>query len=229
MTWWSTKIATELEQVSGYSTAGRVLTSNGGTSAPTWQAVGVGSVTQADLIAAGGVVVLASEVTPLTLTNDATVTDLLAYTIPANTLSAGRIIRVCMGGTYLNNSAATRAPVLAVTLPGGTLWGDTGPALAANAQASSWELAFDLACESSTLVHLRGRMRLSSAVAPTTGVGELTAPTGLRIDSTYGSVAAGVSVSALTSNRLLSVNFNHPTNTATQTLVRTHYTVELMP
>lgn len=226
MSWWSRKIAAHLRELTGYAN-GFVLTGVGGDD-PEWQAPGGGGVTQAAIIAAGGVVRLAGSVTPLTITNDATVTDLLAYTIPASTLTAGHLIRVRMGGTYLNNSAATRAPTVAFTLPGGTLWQDTGPALAVNAQASSWELWCDLACETNTLVHLRGRMRMSSAVAPTTGVGELTQPTGLRIDSTFGTVAAGVAVSALTSNRLLSVNFNHPTNTATQTLVRTHYTVELI-
>lgn len=38
MTWWSDKIGLELEQLTGYSTSGRVLTSNGGTTPPTWQA-----------------------------------------------------------------------------------------------------------------------------------------------------------------------------------------------
>lgn len=175
-----------------------------------------------------GTRVLATSSTPLTITNDATVTDLLAYTIPANTLSAGRIIRVRMGGTYLNNSAATRAPVFAVTLPGGTIIQATGASLAANANPSSWTLEFDLAAESSTLVHLRMNMRLTAAIVPTVGVGNIDASGALRIDGQVGTVAAGVTVSALTSNRLLSVNFNHPTNTATQTLVRTHYSVELL-
>src|SRR5690349_16850501 len=54
------------------------------------------TLTATNVIAANGVTVLARSVTPLSITNDATVTDLLAYTIPANTLSAGRIIRVRM-------------------------------------------------------------------------------------------------------------------------------------
>ena len=176
----------------------------------------------------GGVLtVLATSATPQSITNDATVTDFLAYTIPGGTLTAGRLIRVHLGGIYLNNSAAVRVPVWAVTLGGTTLWQCNSPSLAANAASCTWRAEFNVACESATLAHLCGRLFLSSATAPTTGLGDLSASAG-RIDGAFTTVAAGVAVSSLASDRLLSFNFNHPTNTATQTLTRTHYSIELL-
>lgn len=177
-----------------------------------------------DVMEGHGRQVIAVNTTPVSVTNSTTVTDLIGFTIPARTLYAGRVLHGRLGGTYLQNSVNPRQPVFSIAMTGGTLWTATAPALAASAVVSAWSLEFEIAVESDTLVHLRGRLMLSSATAATTGVGALDA---VRIDAVIGSVAAGVAVSSLVSTSVLTVNFNHPVNNATQTLVRTHYVLEV--
>jgi len=188
-------------------------------------------LTADNIVEGSGVIVLARSATAQAVTNTAAVTDILAYTIPANTLTAARKLRVKMGGTYVNNSGGTRAPVWSIVLPGagGTIWGDTASANGASALERPWSIEFEIACVSSTLVHMVGAFRWGPTNVPTTGLGFLGSGGGLLIDAAITSATAGTTVSALTSDRLLSVNFNHPTNTATQTLTRTEYSVELLP
>jgi hypothetical protein len=228
MSWWSNKIAIDLEQITGYSNAGYALISNGTGNQPTWQATS-GSVAQADIIAAGGTVVLSRSATPQTVTESGqpVQTDLLGYTIPGGTLTANRVIRVRLAGLYLNNSGAARIPTLRVTLGGTTLYADGWISSNASASQTVWDLEFTLAAESLTLVHLTGDMRQTGVTAPDTGLGALDAS--MRMDASISAAAGGVTVSSLASNRALTVDFQHPINTATQTLVRTHYSVELLP
>lgn len=232
MSWWSNKIAQELRNLTGYGTSGYTLQSGGSASAMPTFAAPSGSVTQANLIAAGGTVVLARSSTPQTVTESGqpSQTDLLGgsgYTIPGGTLTTNRIIRVRLCGTYLNNSAAARIPTLRITLGGTTIYADGWISSNASASQTVWDLEFTLGAESAALVHLTGDMRQTGVTAPDTGLGALDAS--MRMDAMLSAVAGGTTVSSLASDRVLTVDFTHPSNTATQTLVRTQYAVELLP
>lgn len=75
------------------------------------------------------------------VTNTTVETDFINYSIPANTLSSGRIIRIGGFGTYLNNSGLNRTIRLRGYF-GATLIFDTGVSgnYTTNATARSWKL-----------------------------------------------------------------------------------------
>lgn len=180
-------------------------------------------------VAGSGVVVLARTAQPLAITDTTTPTDLVNYSIPANTLTANRSIRVRMGGTYVNNSGGVRIFTLALTLDGTTLYQDGSNSNGASALVMTWNIEFTIAAESATVVHMYGRVQQHTTNAPGTGLGALDQPSP-RVESPIGTVAAGVTVGNLTSGaRVLALTFAHPTNNSTQTMIRTHYSVELVP
>jgi hypothetical protein len=179
-------------------------------------------------LAASAVIVLAQTAQPLSITNTTTPTDLVNYSIPAGTLTTNRSIRVRMGGTYVNNSGGARIFTLALTLDGTTLYQDGSNSNGASALVTTWEIEFTIAAESATVVHMYGGVRQSPSNAPGTGLGAL--DNSARIEMPIGTVSAGVTVGNLVSGaRVLALTFAHPTNTATQTMIRTHYSVELVP
>lgn len=171
---------------------------------------------------------LAQSAQPVTVQNTTTPTDLLGYSIPAGRLTADHALRVRMGGSYVNNSGSPRIFTVGVTLGGTTLYQDGSASNGASALAMAWHLDFIVAAESNTLVHLYGSFRQHTTNAPDTGLGAMDQPSA-RIDAPIASAVGGVTVSSLaTAARTLSVTFTHPTNNATQTLIRTHYSVELL-
>jgi hypothetical protein len=183
----------------------------------------------AGLPAAGVVTTLAQTSQPLAITDTTTPTDLVNYSIPANTLTTNRSIRVRMGGTYVNNSGGARIFTLALTLDGTTLYQDGSNSNGGSALVTVWEIEFTISAESATVVHMHGRVQQHTTNAPGTGLGALD-NAAQRIDATIGTVSAGVTVGSLTSGaRVLALTFAHPAATTLQSMVRTHYSVELVP
>lgn len=98
-----------------FGTAGQMLTSNGSGAAPTWQNATTFSGFSNTSIPAGNTVANTASETAFTS----------SYTIPANSLRAGSVIRVKLFGTY--NTDAILAPTLQGRLKiGGTTRLDTG-------------------------------------------------------------------------------------------------------
>lgn len=79
--------------------------------------------------------------TTVTVANTTTETDLMTFTLPANELAAGQVLRVWAHGT----AASTGTPALTVKFKDGTtIWGNTGPA--ATTATNEWNVLFTIIC-----------------------------------------------------------------------------------
>lgn len=169
MTAWSDKIARELEQLTGYSTSGRVLTSNGGTTPPTWQAPS-GGVTGASVL---------GRATPLTrIASTTTPTSAFggAITVPAGTLSTnGQALWVRMHGNNLNNSGAGRTFTLNVSLNGVTLVEDGTAAYSSGATRRPWWIEIQITRVDATHCTASFVYQFGASAAATTGLGDYAA------------------------------------------------------
>lgn len=165
--------------------------------------------------------------TPQTVTDTITPTDILAFSLPAGRLTAGHKIRVRMGGQYVNTSGGVRTYTIEISIGGTTLWGTASNSNASTALEVPWELDFEIAAESNTLVHLHGRKSVHTTnTATIAGLGALTASQ--RSDVTISSVRGGVTVPSLASIRTVSVTITHSFQSASIILTRNQYSVELI-
>lgn len=170
--------------------------------------------------------ILAISATPQTVSNTVAVTDLLGYSLPANTLAAGRKLRIRMGGQYVNTSGSVRTYNMIISIGGTVLWEAASNSNGSTALEIPWELDFEIAAESNTLAHMHGRHAVHTTNAVTTGLGANTV--GQRSDATISSVRGGVTIPALTSNRTITVSIAHSFAAATIILTRNQYSVELL-
>lgn len=211
--------------------ARRALMSNSGNTGIAFRAIesaDLPAFTAASITGASGIISLATSAASVSVTDTTTPTDILAYTIPQGSYT-NRKFRVRMGGTYVNNSGSVRIFTVNISLGGTTLYEDGSNSNGASALLTAWMMDFEIAVESSTRVHMTGIVRQHTTNAPTTGLGALDNATP-RMLAPISSAGGGVAVSDLsTANRLLSVTITHPTATTLQSLVCTHYSVELVP
>lgn len=158
-----------------------------------------------------------------TVTNTTAETNLLNYTVAANTLGTKNALRVRMGGYYQNNTGATDTFRLKVIFGTTSLFDDLTIAIPQHTYYRAWHLDIMVYAYNATSVQqLTGVFALSDVVSPTAGFGNL-AQVNL-IDSALRGQAAEDSTAA----RALKVSCTHTTASASITLVCEYAIVELM-
>lgn len=140
------------------------------------------------LSAIGGIQVLDKTTVDLQISPTVS-TDLYSYLIPANTLTAGNILRVRWNGHWFQNDGGTRILTLTIILGGVTLYSDTTTTITNTAVRRAMTIDFELTCVSNTLQIGTVNLYLGTQNGATTGVGDMAANgqlymVGETIDST---------------------------------------------
>ena len=93
---------------------------------------------------------LDTDVSPVTVSGTAAETSIYSYSVPANTLSTDKVLRLTMVGTYLNNSGANRTVTLRLKYGATTLFSRVTGNVAASATTGSFSAVCYLAAANST-------------------------------------------------------------------------------
>jgi len=135
----------------------------------TYRALQVDS--QGRLVTAGAAGVSVLDRSPATAgpVNTAVETDLYAFTIPANTVVHGAMVRLTMWGTCLNNSAATRTVILRVRVPSGVAVGDTSGAFGFSSALRPWWCQVTLGRDDAVGGKVGGMVWMATAAAGGSG------------------------------------------------------------
>lgn len=157
---------------------------------------------------------------PQTINNDGTEVELASQALPIGTLlptAPARGIRIDLGGTYLNNSAATRTLRMRVKVNGASIWDSTTAALAASAVTTAWAMSVIMVCVNGTNVQqMFGWFGMASQTAPAVGQGDLATAPLIPMRPIAGNAAIDVTVNALT----LSITMQHSIANASLTLTK---------
>ena len=198
-----------LGNVTVAGTSGSVLTSTG----TDWTSQAAGG---------GSHAVLDKNTTTVTVTNSFTETTLYTVSVPANTLGTNKMLRVTMGGTYLNNSGATKSMVVSIKYGATTLYSDTSAALFSGTALRGWRLEFILAANAATNAQkLIGSFGMSHGGATTTGTGDSNVMIGDN-DGSYGLLYGTSAIDSTVAQTLL-VTVTHNASDVNTTITR--YTV----
>lgn len=131
----------------------------------------------------------ASTVANFSYTSSATRQIIYSKSILANLLSTGRILRLTLWGTFLNNTA-TKVLTWDVKFGSTTMWADPSPTAASNAQRRSWKLELILHNQNATNVQiLSARIAVGNVGTTTSGTGD-TATSDLAGPTVIGGTAA---------------------------------------
>lgn len=149
--------------------------------------------------------------------------------IPNGLFLSGRILRVRICGNLLINSGT---PTLALTIAygGTTIFADTSPVTAADADRRPFVLEFNMVAQANNDQALTGHFQYSDVstaiTAPTTGIGDAWPAAGSQEPaSVFGGSAA---VDSDAADRTLSVTFTFNVSNAADELVVENATVELL-
>lgn len=112
--------------------------------------------------------------TTVSVTNTTTETTLYSVTVPANTLGTNHLLRVSIGGTYLNNTGLNHSIRLKIKYGAMTLYDDTTDSLGVDANNRGWRLELILAANAATNAQkLLGRFAIGDLGAATAGTGDI--------------------------------------------------------
>lgn len=182
-----------------------------------------------DVIAAGGVVVLARSAQALSVADTTAETDVISYSVTAGLLSTNRVIRVRCLFSYVNSSGSARQYTWRAYLGGTVLYEDNSASNGSSALVMAGEFEFLIGAESATTVRAGGFYRQHTTNAPNVGLGALDQPSA-RIDAPILSGDDAITVPDLTAaTRTLQFTIQHPAATTLQRWRRQLYTVELLP
>jgi hypothetical protein len=119
---------------------------------------------------------LASSPAEVAVTNSTTVTTFFTFSIPANTLASGDLMRLRLGWDYLNNTGVTRFFTLVVSIGGTVIYQDTSPNISASADRGPWPLWFDFYVRNANPnIRFASIVNQPNTGAPATGIGRLQA------------------------------------------------------
>jgi len=108
------------------------------------------------------------------IVNTVTETDLLSYTVPANTLGTTHALRVSISCDYLNNSAANRTFVLKIKYGSTTMYNDTSDVTSILSSRRPVLIDFFLFPKNATNSQgVAGNITVSAVGLATTGFGDL--------------------------------------------------------
>jgi hypothetical protein len=115
--------------------------------------------------------------------------DIYVYSIPAGTFTTGDVMRVVWNGHFFNNDGANRSMDILISLGGVTIWRDVTATQTVSANRRWLRIEADIAIQSDTLHIANVEVRLGTALAATTGAGDLAANSqlfggGESVDST---------------------------------------------
>jgi hypothetical protein len=146
-------------------------------------------------------------------------------TIPNGLFSAGKILRVRIGGNLLLNSGTPTVRV-AVLYGGTTLFSDISGASTADADRAAFFIEFDLVAVASNDQSLSGVLGMgiiAAKTAPTTGIGDAWSTA-----ANIGPISGSSAVDSDAANRLLSVQLTMSVSNAANELIVKTATVELL-
>ena len=177
------------------------------------------------------ITILDKSTTTTTVNNTATDTTIYTLSVPANTLGTNHMLRVDMGGTYLNNGGS--ASTLTVRIKFGpvptVMYADATYSIGTGSTVkSAWELHFILAADASaTAQKVRGRFEIGdNAAGATTGSGDLGTATATRngtMSPIYGTAAVDSTVT-----QTLLVTMQHSVANTSISIVREGVLTELI-
>jgi hypothetical protein len=170
-------------------------------------------------------VILEQVVTELDIVDTATETDLLSFSVPANTLGTTHALRVTIRADYLNNSAATKTYTLKIKYGATTMYDDIITAAAVSADRYPITIDFVLFPKNATNSQgLSGEVLMGLAGGATTGVGDLGTDEIRALTPLVGANAAEDS----TANKDLKVTIQHSAAFTTVSFRRLYYCIEKM-
>jgi hypothetical protein len=156
---------------------------------------------------------IARDAALLDVVNTAAETTLLSATVPANTLSTNRAVRLTLTGDYLNNSGANQTLTLRLKYGATTLYNDVTAVIATNAARRALRVeALLAAANSATAQALGGLISISAPGGTTNGLGDLgvaaltTTPiTGAAVENSATALAFALTAQHGAANASLSV------------------------
>lgn len=116
------------------------------------------------------VFVLDRVIADTTIANTVAETTLYTKTVDHEDIN-GKVLRLTLGGTYLNNTGALSTPNMRVKFGSTTLINSAGSAFTANAAIRLWEVTIWLTSRSTSAQELKGHQWFTGAVGITTGNG----------------------------------------------------------
>ena len=130
------------------------------------------TVTLAGAGASSDVLVYNRDLSNIDVVNTSSVTNIYSLVVTGNDLSTNKILEIDIGGDYLNNSGSSRTMDVTITFGSTVLWQATMGSYSASATRRAFNMNLFLANKNSASVQeLWGTIRLSTPVAPTTGLG----------------------------------------------------------
>lgn len=175
-------------------------------------------------------VVIHKETTAVTVNNTSAAIEILnnggsGLTIPNGLLTAGRILRVRLGGNWLANSG-TPTLRIAIAFGGTTMFSDLSGASTADTDRAAWFLDFLIVAQGTSDQALIGTLamgQIAAKTAPTTGISDAWSTA-----QNIAPVAGASAVDADAANRVLSVQLTFSVANAANEVVVEGATVELL-
>lgn len=166
------------------------------------------------LVTALGVTVLHRNLSTVEVTNSSAEGTLYTFTIPGGTLGPNRVVELQLGGTYLNNSGATKTLTLRYKYGATTLYQDVTATIAASASLRAFWCELLLGNTGVTNSQkLSARFHIAAAGAVTTGVGDIGAVSSVLFGPMYGTSAVDSTL-----NQALTVTVQHSVANANTTI-----------
>lgn len=116
------------------------------------------------------VFVLDRAIADTAITNTVAETTLYTKTVDHSDIN-GKVLRLTLGGTYLNNTGALSTPNMRVKFGSTTLINSAASAFTANAAIRLWEVVIYLTSRTTATQELKGHQWFTGAVGITTGNG----------------------------------------------------------
>ena len=168
--------------------------------------------------------VLAKFVADLTYSNSTTETDIVSYTVPANTLGTDKAIRVSLRGRYVNASGSNKTITIRIKYGATTLFQDSTIIFNSAATTSVFIQDFILTAKEATNSQIMiGSFIMGGRGTPAIGLGSMSIVTN--------SVSFGVQGSSSidsTSAQDFKVTFQHSAAAENTTFTRDYAAVELL-
>ncbi len=136
--------------------------------------IGASQITDMRMMRTGGPLLIDVVETAVTHNTTNATQTYYTLTVPNGLLAtAGRVLRVRLGGTFLMNSGSPTIQLI-VAFGGTTVYDGTSSAYTADADRKAWQIEFDVIARTSASQVFVGRFRsnaLAAITAPATGVG----------------------------------------------------------
>lgn len=179
------------------------------------------AVARGDHVHKGKTFLLDSQPTVNDIVSTAALSTLYTFTVPANTVGVGDLLRLHLLTDYLNNNANGQTLLHKVTIGGVVFFQDTYTGIGQVAVRYPWSSQYEIAVLSATDTSMFGRWLRSSASAPTTGQGRFN---GSEVGN---SVFQGSGNVDWTASVVILVEVQHSSSSANQSLRRRGAALEL--